>query len=68
VLQPGDPLVHLVRGVRARWLMRDCAAAVAAVLMSAERGERDFWGHGNTEREAAVRMELLRFIVRLVRW
>jgi hypothetical protein len=57
-----------VRGVRARWLMRDCAAAVAAVLMSAERGERDFWGHGNTEREAAVRMELLRFIVRLVRW
>lgn len=61
-------LVHLVRGVRARWLKRDCDAAVAAVLMSAERGKRDFWGHGNTEREAAVRMELLRFIVHLVRW
>ncbi|MDP3499029.1 MAG: hypothetical protein Q8S33_01800 [Myxococcales bacterium] len=54
--------------MRARWLKRDCAAAVAAVLMSAERGTRDFWGHGNTDREAAVRMELLRFIVRLVRW
>lgn len=61
-------LVHLVRGVRARWLKHDCSAAVDAVLMSAERGERDFWGHGNTDREAAVRMELLRFIVRLVRW
>lgn len=60
-------LVHLVRGVRARWLKRDCDAAVAAVLMSAERGKRDFWGHGNTQREAAIRMELLRFIVRLVR-
>ncbi|MDP1921371.1 MAG: hypothetical protein Q8L14_34340 [Myxococcales bacterium] len=60
-------LVHLVRGVRARWLKHDCNAAVAAVLMSAERGKRDFWGHGNTELEAAVRMELLRFIVRLVR-
>lgn len=61
-------VVHLVRGVRARWLERDCSAAVAAVLLSAERGKRDFWGHGNTERAAAVRMELLRFIVRLVRW
>lgn len=60
-------LVHLVRGVRARWLKPDCRAAVDAVLLSAERGPRDFWGHGNTAREAAVRLELLRFIVRLVR-
>lgn len=60
-------LVHLVRGVRARWLKPDCSAAVDAVLLSAERGPRDFWGHGDTRAEAAVRMELLRFIVRLVR-
>ncbi|MBM4779368.1 MAG: hypothetical protein GQE15_16800 [Archangiaceae bacterium] len=59
-------LTHLVRGVRARWLEGDCRAAVDAVLTSAERGRRDFWGHGDTAREALVRMELLRFIVRLV--
>jgi hypothetical protein len=60
-------LSHLRDGARARWLGFDCAAAVNAVLRSAERGPRDFWGHGDTAREAVVRMELLRFIVRLVR-
>lgn len=59
-------LRHLVNGVRARWLSRDVRAAYEAVLQSAERGKKDFWGHGNVERQRTVRFALLRTIVRLV--
>lgn len=60
-------LSHLVTGVRARWIDRSARAGFEAVMLSAERGPRDFWGHGNVTRQAAVRLALLRFIVRLVR-
>lgn len=60
-------LGHLVQGVRARWIDRNLRAAFEAVMASAERGRRDFWGHGDVARQGAVRFALLRFIVRLAR-
>jgi len=61
-------LSHLVRGVRARWLAPDIHRAYEAVLASAERGkQKDFYGHGNIAHQRVVRMQLLRFIVKLAR-
>jgi hypothetical protein len=58
----------LVRGVRARWVTFSCSAAFQAVLDSAAGPcTRDRWNHGDTNRETAERMDLLRFVVQLTR-
>ena len=58
---------RLVPGLRAKWLTGDLFAALELVLVTAAGPDKRWDRHGDLTRQAAVRMELLRFIVRLVR-
>lgn len=57
---------RLVPGLRAGWLKGDVMAAVELVLVTAAGPDKSWDRHGDLPRQSAVRMELLRFIVRLV--
>lgn len=58
---------RLVSGLRRAWLKGDLSAAVDLVLIAAAGPERRWDREGDLTRQGEVRMELLRFIVRLVR-